>query len=248
MKTIYIPKGETVQYEVLSADRLVVRGGLRVAGDIRARSICGDGIIHAGSVHADVIRADEVENAEVVCRRLIAKRVQTPTLIASDWAVVSCFLSASYVETGKLTVAASEIDQMKAGEVINLSPKKRGMLRTLLAAWLHAFWGTLTAPKAKRERTRKGKRVKASQKKQEELDAAVRAEIAKTVREIMEQERAGRDSAATSEEEDFELKRLVSMFKLLREKGYTLRILPGTPEENAPVFDPETETILRPAA
>ena len=220
MKTIYIPKGETVQYEVLSADRLVVRGCLRVAGDIRARSICGDGIIHAGSVHADVIRADEV-----VCRRLIAKRVQTPTLIASDWAVVSCFLSASYVETGKLTVAASEIDQMKAGEVINLSPKKRGMLRTLLAAWLHAFWGTLTAPKAKRERTRKGKRVKASQK-----------------------ERAGQDSAAPSEEEDFELKRLVSMFKLLREKGYTLRILPGTPEENAPVFDPETETILRPAA
>ena len=189
-----------------------------------------------------------MESAEVVCRRLIAKRVQTPTLIASDWAVVSCFLSASYVETGKLTVAASEIDQMKAGEVINLSPKKRGMLRTLLAAWLHAFWGTLTAPKAKRERTRKGKRVKASQKKQEELDAAVRAEIAKTVREIMEQERAGRDSAAPSEEDDFELKRLVSMFKLLREKGYTLRILPGTPEENAPVFDPETETILRPAA
>ena len=76
----------------------------------------------------------------------------------------------------------------------------------------------------------------------------MRAEIAKVVREIMEQERAGRDSAAPSEEEDFELKRLVSMFKLLREKGYTLRILPGTPEENAPVFDPETETILRPAA
>ncbi len=67
-----------------------------------------------------------MESAEVVCRRLIAKRVQTPTLIASDWAVVSCFLSASYVETGKLTVAASEIDQMKAGEVINLSPKSAG--------------------------------------------------------------------------------------------------------------------------
>ena len=246
MKTIYIPKGETVQYEVLSADRLVVRGCLRVAGDIRARSICGGGIIHAGSVHADVIRADEVESAEVVCRRLIAKRVQTPTLIASDWAVVSCFLSASYVETGKLTVAASEIDQMKAGEVINLSPKKRGMLRTLLAAWLHAFWGTLTAPKAKRERTRKGKRVKASQKKQEELDYA-QVFFYEFLR-VMEQERAGRDSAAPSEEDDFELKRLVSMFKLLREKGYTLRILPGTPEENAPVFDPETETILRPAA
>ena len=248
MKTIYIPKGETVQYEVLSADRLVVRGCLRVAGNIRARSICGDGDIHAGSVHADVIRADEVESAEVVCKRLIAKRVQTPTLIASDWAVASCFLSAAYVETGKLTVAASEIDQLKAGEVVNLSPKKRGMLRTLLAAWLHAFWGTLTVPRAKRERMRKDKRVKASQKKQEELDATVRAEIAKTVREIMEQERTRQDSVAPFEDEDFELRRLVSMFKLLREQGYTLRILPGTPEENAPVFDPETETILRPAA
>ena len=248
MKTVYIPKGETVQYEVLSADRLVVRGCLRVADSIHAKFICGGGDIHAGSVHADVIRADEVESTEIVCRRLIAKRVQAPTLIASDWAVVSCFLSAAYVETGKLTVAASEIDQLKADEVVNLSPKKRGMLRTLLSAALRSFWVSLTAPKAKRERTRKGKRVKASQKKQEELDAAVRAEIAKTVREIMEQERAGRDSAAPSEEDDFELKRLVSMFKLLREQGYTLRILPGTPEENAPVFDPETETILRPAA
>ena len=248
MKTIYIPKGETIQYEQLSVDRLVVRGCLRVADSIHARNICGDGDIHAGSVHADAIHADEVESAEVVCKRLIAKRVQTPTLIASDWAVVSCFLSAAYVETGKLTVAASEIDQLKAGEVINLSPQKRGMLRTLLTAWLHALWCTLTAPRTKRERTRKGKRVKASQKKPEELDAAVRAEIAKTVREIMEQERSSQDGTVPPEEEDFELRRLVSMFKLLREQGYTLRILPGTPEENAPVFDPETETILRPAA
>ena len=40
MKTIYIPKGETVQYEVLSADRLVVRGCLRVADSIHAKYIC----------------------------------------------------------------------------------------------------------------------------------------------------------------------------------------------------------------
>ena len=254
MKTIYIPRGETVQYERLAADRLVVRGCLRIADSLRAKIICGDGVIHAGSVQADVIRADEVESAEVVCKRLIAKRVQTPTLVASISAVVSCFLSAAHVKAGKLTVAASEIDQLEAGEVVNLSPRKCGMLGTLLTAWLHAFWGTLTAPKAKRERLRKGKRARASQKKQkkqkkqEKLDDTARAEIARTVREIMEQERSSQDSADTAEDEDFELKRLVSMFKLLREKGYTLRILPGTPEENAPAFDFETETILRPAA
>ena len=35
MKTIYIPRGETVQYERLAADRLVVRGCLRVADSLR---------------------------------------------------------------------------------------------------------------------------------------------------------------------------------------------------------------------
>ena len=40
----------------------------------------------------------------------------------------------------------------------------------------------------------------------------------------------------------------VGIFKLAREQGYTLKLIPGTPEENAPVFDFENERILRPAA
>ena len=50
-----------------------------------------------------------------------------------------------------------------------------------------------------------------------------------------------------NEADDFELQRMIGTFKLLRSKGYTLRILPGTPEENAPVFDFATESI-QPAA
>lgn len=249
MKTVYIPKGETVNYESLVTDRLVVRGCLNVTGDIRVKSISGDGVIHAGSVHADIIRIDELETAEIVCKRLIAKRVQTPTLIASDCAVVSCFLSASYVETGKLTVAASEIDQLKADEVVNLRPKKRGMLRTLFASALRSFWVSLTAPKPRKEKQAEAAPAEpAPEKRQPDLDPAVRGEIAKTVQEILEQNRTAQNAAASEEESDFELKRMVSMFKLLRDQGYTLRILPGTPEENAPDFDFETETILRPAA
>ena len=38
------------------------------------------------------------------------------------------------------------------------------------------------------------------------------------------------------------------MFKLTRESGYTLQIIPGTPEENAPVFNFEAESFFRPAA
>lgn len=249
MKTIYIPKGETVHYESLVTDRLVVRGCVEVDGDIRAKTICGSGVIHAGSVHADIIRADEVETAEAVCKRLIAKRVHTPTLIASDCAVVSCFLAAAYVETGKLTVAASEIDQLKADEVVNLSPKKRGMLRTLFAAALRSFWVSLTAPKPKKEKEAKQASVDAApEEKQPELDPVVREEIARTVKEILEQNKTARSAEPSADDEDFELKRVVGMYKLLRDQGYTLRVIPGTPEENAPAFDFDTETILRPAA
>ena len=44
------------------------------------------------------------------------------------------------------------------------------------------------------------------------------------------------------------LNRIVGIFKLAREQGYTLKLIPGTPEENAPVFDFEHERILRNAA
>lgn len=47
---------------------------------------------------------------------------------------------------------------------------------------------------------------------------------------------------------DEELNRIVGIFKLAREQGYTLKLIPGTPEENAPVFDFEHERILRNAA
>ena len=50
------------------------------------------------------------------------------------------------------------------------------------------------------------------------------------------------------EPRDEELERFVAIFKLLRRSGYTLKIIPGTPEENAPTFDFLAEQINRPAA
>ena len=127
MKTIYIPSGETVCYENLITGRIVVKGCLKVLGDIKAKSISGDGVIYAGSGSADDIRVDDLETASVTCRRLLAKRVQTPQLIASESAAVSCYLAASYVETGRLTVAASEICEAKADEIIYLTVHIRRM-------------------------------------------------------------------------------------------------------------------------
>lgn len=156
MKTVYIPKGETVHYESLATEHLVVHGRLHVTYGVKAQSITGSGVIDAGSINADTVCIDDVESGTVICKRLIAKRVQAPEVFASESAAVSCFLSAAYVETGKLTAAISEVDE--------------------------------------------------------------------------------------------ELNRIVGLFKLSREQGYTLKLIPGTPEENAPVFDFENERILRPAA
>lgn len=94
MKTVYIPRGGTVAYENLTTEYLVVDGYLKVACDLKAKTISGSGFIEAGQVSADDIRMDDLESAGVVCRRLIAKRVETSELFASESAAVSCLLSA----------------------------------------------------------------------------------------------------------------------------------------------------------
>jgi len=214
MKTVYIPKGETVRYETLATDRLVVKGCLKVTYGIKARTISGGGMITAGTVSADDIRVDDLEAASVTCQRLIAKRVQTPELFAFESAAVSCFLSSAFVATGKLTVALSEIDEVKADEVIHLKPRKRSLFRLLLVSALRSFWTSLTARPVKRE-----------------------------VMDV-DFEPVKKDEESVDEE----LNRFIGMFKLARESGYTLKIIPGTPEENAPVFNRETEQPFRPAA
>lgn len=209
MKTIYIPKGETVSYENLVTDCIVVKGCLKVLDGIKAKTISGNGTIYAGSISADDIRVDDLETVSVTCKRLIAKRVQTPQLIASESAVVSCYLAASYVETGKLTVAASEICEAKAEEIIHLTPKKRTLFGLLLASALRSLWTQLTAPAAQNS----------------PVDAEWQPVAEKPVKE------------EAPKAKDPELDRFVAIFNFLRDSGYTLKILPGTPEENAPVFD-----------
>lgn len=216
MKTVYIPKGETVSYETLETEHLVVKGCLKVAYGIKARTISGNGVIIAGTVSADDIRVDDLEAASVTCQRLIAKRVQTPELFAFESAAVSCFLSSAYVATGKLTVALSEIDEVKADEVIHLKPRKRSLFRLLLASALRSFWTSLTA-------------------------RPVKAEVMDADYEPIKEQK-------DNEPVDEELNRIVGMFKLARKSGYTLKLIPGTPEKNAPVFDVKTEKIIRPAA
>lgn len=263
MKTMYIPIGETVAYESVVTENLVVHGCLNVTYGVKAKHIYGNGVIHAGTIAANTIRADDLECSTITCDKLIARRVSAVELFASSSAAVSCFLSAAYVETGCLTVAISEISEIKADEVVNLKPKKHGMLRTLLASSLKAWWLSLWAPDEEEPEVVDAEfsAVPDSGEKQDE-GAAFRAEVAKNVREILselnsvkakaeaksEDEAEDGNTAPSHQPEDFELQRFVALFKLCRDSGYTLRLVPGTPEENAPVFDFDMAQMIQPAA
>lgn len=226
MKTVYIPKGETVCYETLETERLVVKGCLKVTSGIKAKSISGNGMISAGTISADSICADDVEAGTIICQCLVAKRVQTPELFASESAAVSSFLSASYVETGTLTVCVSELDQVKAVEIINLPSKKRSLFGTLLASALRSFWTALTV---------KPQRETVYDADYEVIEPEAEQVIQQPVEEVKEEPK---------EEFDEELSRFVGTFKLLRNHGYTLKVVAGTPEENAPKFDFNKECII----
>lgn len=244
MKTVYIPKGETVHYESLSTEHLVVKGCLNVTYGITAKAISGNGVIHAGSVKADSIRLDDLEAAAVVCKRLIAKRVEAPEVFASESAAVSCFLSAAYVETGKLTVAVSDIDEVRAQEVVNLPAKKRSLFGLLLSSAWHSFWSALVSPAS---------HAAVMDADYEPVDEVQDAPASVEENSVQEQEQPpAADEVSTqtlrAEPVDEELNRFISLFRLSRDAGYTLRIVPGTPEENAPIFDFEQERIIRPAA
>ena len=242
MKTIYIPKGETIRYESLATEHLVVHGCLQVTCGITAKTITGYGTVHAGTVNADVIRVDDMDAGSIVCKRLLAKRVQSPEVFASESAAVSCFLSSAYVETGKLTVTLSEIDTVNAAEIINLTPKKRTLFATLLASLLRSFWTALTVHGQKEPTVM----TDACEAMPEGVTESTREETQEPEAEqaVPREEESSTEPVAVDEE----LNRIVGIFKLAREQGYTLKLIPGTPEENAPVFDFENERILRPAA
>lgn len=248
MKTIYVPKGETVAYESVVTENLIVHGCLNVTYGIQAKRICGNGVIHAGTIAADTIRASDLECSAITCEKLIARRVLSAEVFAFGSVVASCFLSAAYVETGRLTVAISEIDEVKAEQVINLKPKKRGMMRLLFASSVRALWLSLVTPATRDKAAETADDAPETEETKEDANSALREEIVKSVKEVLAEQIKTAGAPGAQDQADFELQRIVGLYKLCRESGYTLRLVPGTPEENAPLFDFDAGQIIPPAA
>lgn len=147
MKTVYVPKGETVFYDCLTTEHLIVDGGLNVIGDLHAKAISGQGSVAAHRIIVDDIRASNLEAERITCRRLIAEWVETAELYASESATVSGLLLAEFVQAKRVATALSSISEVKADEVVNMTRKKRGMLRFLLVSSLMAWWMRFITPR-----------------------------------------------------------------------------------------------------
>ncbi len=234
MKTIYIPKGETVRYESLYADRIVVDGCLRVEHGLDAKVISGKGIIHAGKVTGNTIRIGTLDACCVMCKRLLAERVDAPEVFASESVTVSCVLSACMVETPKLTVAICEVEELKVKELVKVSAKRWSLFGVLLYTTLQSLWFAIQAAMTRGEAI--------------DADYAPVRPAGEDAAEQAEESAPAQKAHKVAEPVDEELNRVINLFKLAREQGYTLRLIPGTPEENAPVFDFDQERIIRPAA
>ena len=233
MKRVYIPAGETVSYESLVTEQLIVDGCLETVHGVKAKQISGRGIICAGTVYADDICIDEIEAAAIVCARCAAKRIDAPEVYATESLAVSSYLSASYVETGRLTVAICNVNEIKAVEVINLPTRKRSLWGLLIVSALRSLLVRL--------------RLFAEDR------PIMDADYTKAAPDVEQQAPEAKAAEAQPEPEtgeepyDEELTRIIALFKLSRKSGYTLRLIPGTPEENAPVFDFANESIVPPA-
>lgn len=135
MKKVYVPAGEVVTYHSLHTDKVIVKGCLRVSGKLVAKEILGGGIVEAREVICDDIRLSSLTSDFVTARSIAADKLFVQfNCTASGQIAVRDYLTARYVNTGRLSVSLSEICTCDADEVITVR-QRRSMLSLLWASW-----------------------------------------------------------------------------------------------------------------
>lgn len=219
MKKLFVPRGESVAYQTIHTDELVVKGYLEVDDDIRARHISGDGIIVAGSISADTLVMEEVEAGVVTADKIVAHRMTAPEC-RGKVILVTGYLGAERVKAGKLTVGLSDIREVEADEVVNLSGKRHSLLGALVLSWLRCKWMDLR---------RRSENEKPQDPEQASSDTTDTGDATSSAGSGIVDLRPSADVAAKwdpEDAEDFEFLRLKGLYSLLKDQGFALRLIP----------------------
>lgn len=226
MKNLYIPKGKTVHYESLACQNVVNDGTLIVKDAIQARHISGKGMIDAGSISCRSLCAAAIDAAHITTEKLAAERVCASEVMVSGAAVVSCCLEAAYVETPKLTVALSQIGELRAQEVVNLPGRRRSIPGALLAGFFRRLWMSLTA------RIPVDAEYVSIPETPEPAEEAPGPDPEDESNLSLEALAPPPGAPNADLWDDFEFKRLAALYRLLKPSGYALRLAPFPTEED----------------
>ena len=142
MKKIYIPHGTIERHDNIYVDELIVNGRLIVNDVIRAKKIYGSGIIESQRINAGVIVADTLDAEYICAKKVIACKIFCATAAVSVGIIAKDYIEANTVKTARLTTFLSQIDQIEAGEIIRLAPK-RSFAAALFCSWVverFMFW------------------------------------------------------------------------------------------------------------
>ena len=163
---------------------------------------------------------------------LAAERVCASEVRVSGAAVVSCCLEAAYVETPRLTVALSQIGELRAQEVVNLSDRRRSIPGALLAGFFRRLWMSLTVRVP----------VDAEYVPIEDTpeSAPETPEPALGNGDAPDFEAFAPPPGALNADlwDDFEFKRLAALYRLLKPSGYALRLAPFPAGEDIHAVEP----------
>ncbi|WP_409967668.1 hypothetical protein RFF05_13975 [Bengtsoniella intestinalis] len=256
MKKLYVPAGETAHYNTLTTDLIVVDGCLEVTNTLTAKQITGKGLVKAHIINTDTMVVDDVECASLHCESVMAKRLEAMEIFASNSVSVSCMLTVDYVQTGVLSATMTEIGDVKAELVIHLPYKHGGLFNLLLRAKMQRIWLAWNTPKEVMNATYTVVEDALAKPPMEDApvqepaqaeptppdaeQATVQQSVSDAVNAILDGWDIKPSENAPDVANDFELQRFIRLFSFCRESGCTLKVIPNTPEENAPVFSNPT--------
>ena len=92
IERLYVPYGQTVRFETLRVDKLIVDGNLIVEGKISAVICRGKGSVQVGDMEVDKLRLSSVTcEGRLKAREVISRRVYAESIHISKriWCLIS---------------------------------------------------------------------------------------------------------------------------------------------------------------
>ena len=136
MKTLYVPKGETFEYERLYVPNVIVDGVLIVHHYMYISKIMGKGFIKAEKMVCDELLADSVEAKEIVAGSVIVRKLFADKCTVNGKIVVTDYAACENMKALEFVGTFEDIDRLEAGNIIHVRRRQnRGILSMLFSAW-----------------------------------------------------------------------------------------------------------------